>query len=84
MAPRRPTAGAENVEPVVGRLRADGLPEGAVVLDAKPPPLLAQRHLRVARRRRPRLVGVFDAEGASSARWRRLADGAPHAIAAES
>ena len=50
------------VVPVVGRLRADGLPEGAVVLDAEPSPLLAQRHLRVARRGCPRLVGVVDVE----------------------
>ena len=50
------------VVPVVGRLRADGLSEGAVVLHPKPPPLLAQRHLRVARRGRSRLVDVVDVE----------------------
>ena len=48
------------VVPVVGRLRADGLSEGAVVVDAEASPLLTQCHLRVARR--PRLVGVVDVE----------------------
>ena len=41
--------------------------KGAVVANAEAPPLLAQRHLRVARRRRPRLVGVFDVEVAGRA-----------------
>ena len=48
------------VVPVVGRLRADGLSKGAVVVDAEASPLLTQCHLRVARR--PRLVGVVDVE----------------------